>query len=97
MRSARRALAGNLADTSTSAVLLEDAAKEDALIDVGGLEPDLGNVCARGGSGWLLEDATVVLSLAAVVVGDDSGDALERSVAFGVEYLEGAMYIVSAL
>lgn len=73
-----RAVAGGggaaegLGHGARGAVLLEDAAVDDALVDARGLETALGDVAAPADG--LLEQAKVVLALAADIVGHGLGD-----------------------
>lgn len=62
---------GRQRDGGGGAVLLEDAAVDDALVDAGGLLGVLGDV--RAAVDALLENAEVVLALAADVVGQGLG------------------------
>lgn len=75
-------------DGAGGAVLLEDAAEDDALVDAGGLLAVLGDVGAAVDA--LLEHTEVVLALAADVVGQGLGDLGQGVVAGGVEDLGGA-------
>lgn len=79
---------GRQGDGAGGAVLLEDAAEDDALVDAGGLLGVLGDVGTAVDA--LLEHAEVVLTLAADVVGQGLGDLGQGVVARGVEDLGGA-------
>lgn len=74
-------------DTSVSAVLEEQAAVDQALVEIARLVARVDDVV---GARRLLEQAHLELAISAVVVGDGVGDALERLGALRVVHLEGA-------
>ena len=74
-------------DAATRAVLDKQAAVDQALVEVLGLETRVDDIA---GAGRLLEDANLELAVARVVVGKGAGGALKGLVVLGVVDLEGA-------